>query len=111
MIFRNPKFGNSFSIDTGVKVRRSLDGELLIARGQSWPNIESFSMEFEALTDAQMQAMMDFCSAMAGDEFNIQDHEGTLWLGVIKSPEIEFRQAKRVCGWTTKFEFEGKRVS
>lgn len=111
MIFRNPKFGNTYNIDTGVKIRRTLDGDLRQAYDPQWPLAESFTMSFEALSRIQVDAMIAFYSGAAGLTIQFTDHEGFLWNAIVKSEALTFTQRGRDCLWETDMEMIGSKAA
>lgn len=110
MLFRNPKFGNTYSTDPGVKVRRTLDGELLQAYDSQWPLNRSFTMVFEALSKSQIDQLEAFLVSSAGLEINMTDHEGFDWAVLVKSDPVVFTQVGRDCLWSTEIECIGRKL-
>jgi hypothetical protein len=114
MLLRNPKFGNSFSLDTRVRIHKLEGDDIQIFKPSDQPAIHSFKVDFEALTDLDIQNFLNFLDASAGELITLKDHEGTDWEGVITSPTVEIMEYREngsaVCQWQTGFEFEGKRV-
>ncbi len=88
MVLRNPKFGNSFTVDTGIIKHDLLDSDVQIFKPSDRPNFEGFSVAFEALTDIEKDKFITFVTASAGELINLTDHEGTQWQGMIMDEEI-----------------------
>ncbi len=110
MFLKNPRFGNSFKLDTGIIVHDLLDDDTQIFKPSDRPAVEGFTVSFEALTDAEKDRLILFFRSSAGELIDLTDHEGTDWQGMITDREIIFNEVGRTCAWETSFTFEGKRV-
>lgn len=108
MNFKNPKFGNSFTIDTGVTIQRSLDGSLLVDTHRN--QLQGFHYEFSGMTLEEKNAFLEYVVASAGQEITMTDHEGVVWRGFITDKEPTTRCLKRNCDYYAAFSFEGVRV-
>lgn len=109
MVIRVPKFGNKFTVDARALIQRSVGGDLIAFHPSDHPTIEGFQVEFEALTDDQMWTMVSFFDSAAGEVIAMEDHEGTLWEGIIKDENITFTENGK-CKWELGFSFEGIRT-
>lgn len=108
MQLRSPKFQNVWTSDTGVKIRRSLDGTLQTPRDPNWPTISGFKMEFEGLTIAERNSLITFLMQTAGQIVGVTDFEGTDWTGVFRNEEVVFTEGNDTnCTWSVSLEFVG----
>lgn len=106
---RMPKFGNAQQVTKNVKVRRTLTGQLRIARSSTWPVVEELKMSFEALTRAQRDALLSFVQQASGQEIGLLDHEDRQWRGIILSPNVSVSQEGRSdCDYAASFTFRGR---
>jgi hypothetical protein len=108
MTLKNPKFGNTFTLNTGVTIKRSLDGQLIVDAHKNI--LEAYNVSFEALTQVERDSLIDFFISTAGEEIQMQDHEGFNWLGIITTEQPTFRTDGRTCKYSTELSFEGRRV-
>ena len=108
MTFKNPKFGNTFTLDAGVQIKRTLDGSLIVDTHKN--QIESFHVEFEGLTVDQRDAFIEYLLATAGQEILVTDHEGVQWQGFNSDQEPAFRTAGPGCLYECSFSFDGIRL-
>jgi len=107
---RVPKFGNTDTVKTESIFRRTVGNQLLAGRASAWPKIELLKFSFEALTQAQRDAMLNFAKQSSGAEIGLLDQENRQWRGVITSPEIKVEQRSRTCDFLVDFEFRGSLV-
>ena len=108
---RVPKFGNTHRATRNVKVRRTITGQLRVARSTTWPIIEELNFSFEALTLAQRDALLSFVEQAAGKEIGLLDHEDRQWRGIILSNAVGVVQEGRSdCDYAASFTFRGRVV-
>lgn len=108
MTLSSPKFGNTIAVNTRVKVRKNLSGELIAFKVSSWVMYESFKISFEGLSTALKTTLENFFISNAGLTITYIDHESKSWTGHIVAID-PFTEQYGVCGWTGGFSFEGKR--
>lgn len=109
MITKNPDFGNILSLDTGIKIRRSLGGDLLTVRDLQWPIIEEATFTVSNLSAEIKDTLVDYFIQNAGQIVTFQDHEGYNWSGVVKTNTLSFTQVGRGCRWQIQIPFIGRR--
>lgn len=110
MQFRNPKFGNTFTIDNNQVIHRTLGGTLNVISSTNWPTIQSFSVQYEALSKAMIDDFIAFYLDSIGEEIEYTDHEGRIWNGMITTPNLLISQSGDDCRYETSFSFEGEIV-
>src|SRR3954471_23019514 len=108
MILRNPKFGNTFKVDTGVTIHELMDSDVQVFLPSDHPALDGFTVAFEAMSDEMKDTFVDFVDESAGELITLTDHEGTIWEGMIMDAEIVITEGKG-CKWETSFKFEGTR--
>ena len=104
---RNPRFGNSITVNARKVVRRSLGGQLLAGRIATWPTIRNLKFSFEGLSSEKRVAFLDFIEESSGYEIGLTDHENRSWRGLIVSSEVPTTQTGRYCTYSAEFDFRG----
>lgn len=105
---RNPNFGNSSSIETYTKIRRTRSNQLGIVRGASWPVIERLTVKFSALSKTESNAFVDFVTRSAAFEIGYLDQEARQWRGYITDVTLTTTQVGIGCQYTAGFSFRGR---
>jgi len=101
----DPTLGNTEQIDTNSILRRSRGGELKAV--DRWHNDHIYSYEFNILTAAEKDALINFIRASAGQEVSMTFLTDT-YVGVIISDELEFITLRDGCTYSTALEFRGR---
>lgn len=109
MHLKNPKYGNSFRLDTGLLIHDLLDSDVQIFQPTDRPIVEGFQVSFDAMSDQEKDRFVAFVLASAGELITLKDHEGTVWEGMITDDRIVIRE-NRGCRWEAGFSFEGRRL-
>lgn len=105
---RNPKFGNTDSINTNTRFARTRSGQLSVARPAAWPTIELLKMSFEALSQSQADAFLAFIKTSAALEIGYLDQEARQWRGYIIDPTLTSTPVGIGCQYTLDFQFRGR---
>lgn len=105
MTFKNPIFGNTFVLDAGVTIKRTMDGSLIVDTHKN--QIQSFHMEFVGLTQVQRDSFLEYLISTAGQEIVVTDHEGFKWQGFILDKEPRFQTTGQGCLYNAQLTFEG----
>lgn len=109
MILTAPSFGNTWNLDFKIISRRLLGNELKTVVDANWPIVEKLTLLYENLSTAAKDAMQTDLLAAIGSQIDLTDWEGTDWVGTIVS-DVVITEAKRGCGWSVQFDFEGMLV-
>ncbi len=107
MILKNPKFGNTWKIDTKVKSDFAAGGALVQVHDSQWPLLQSFSMLFADMDTVEKDSLENFLINTAGEEITMQDFEQRDWKGVFITDPLEFTITGPGCRWTITLDFEG----
>lgn len=106
---RNPKFGNTYGMDTESIVRRNKAMQLLSFRYPNWPTFETLKFKIEKLSPTDKDNVIDFIKASAGTNIGLLDYFDRQWVGLLISPMIDIiKQGKDDCTYEVSFEFLGK---
>lgn len=108
MVLRNPKYGNTFSVDTGVTTHSLLDSDVQVFKPSNRPTTKGFSVTLEALDDSTKDRLIQFFIESAAEIVTVIDHEGTSWIGMIMDESIVIKESGRTCKWETSFRFEAE---
>lgn len=108
MLLRNPRFGNTYSLDTGVTIRRTLNGELIVDAHRN--QLYTLHLEFEALTQGQRDSLIDFFINVAGQVVALKDHEGFNWSGVFSDSQPVLVCNGPGCLYSGSMQFQGHKI-
>ncbi len=108
ILLRDPKFGNTDTLNTNTRYKRTRSGQLSVVRGQHWPTIELLKVSFEALTEQQASDFRNFISLSAAFEIGYLDQESRQWRGLLTNPVLETSPVGIGCQYTLSFEFRGR---
>jgi hypothetical protein len=109
LLLKNPRMGNTFTLDTGSVVKRTLDGSLIMDSHKR--TREQFSMDFVANTVEQRDAFLEFCLAVAGEEIVLTDHEGFEWRGFLVDDAPTGFCAGPGCSYNFSMTFDGEIIT
>ncbi len=109
LLLKNPRFGNTFTLNSGTIIKRSLDGSLIADSHRN--KQEQFTMEFIANTVQQRDDFIQFCLDVAGDEIFITDHEGFEWKGFIVDETPTGVCVGPGCSYAFNLTFDGEIIT
>jgi hypothetical protein len=101
-----PTFGDVMESEVTRIQRKTRGGDLIVFREEDWPFKTILKMQFEALTDAQKDDLLDFLILSLGQLVTLTTHEGRVVEGVIVNPNGEMSQYFRECGRTAELWFQ-----
>lgn len=111
VLFRTPKAGNTENLQQVRFFDESRGGEVLNFQRPDAPEQQRLVLNFEELTQSQVNDMLDFIDASLGQEIGYRDYESRTWKGIITNPEAEFTQVGPNCRFTANIEFVGELVA
>lgn len=89
--------------------RETRGGYLVVFSDPQWPKTNTVSCTFTGLTKVEIDTLQSFILNYIGEEIQIVDWEGGLWIGVVLKPNTP-----ATCDgknkWSIGFEFEGNRL-
>jgi hypothetical protein len=109
LVLRNPEFGNQTTLNYSRIFGETRGGTLIVFSDPIWPKIKTLSMQINALSEAQVQDLLDFFGDSLGQEIGLLDWENRQWRGIILTPDAEVTDNGE-CNKTVSIQFEGELV-
>lgn len=105
---RNPKIGNTIRLVMNRISRESRGRTIHCYRDPDWPQYDEHSYEFEALTEEDKDAILEFYDVSLGTEIGLLDYESRQWRGYIIEPNRELSQTGLGCQYNAQILFQGE---
>lgn len=105
-----PEFSNTDSLVQTRILREPRGQDKDLAKVDTiWPKNRIFRFEFNSLTQAERDSVLDFFEESLGKQIRIRDHENRQWDGFIIDPN-ERSIDDGVCKYKVSFTFKGTLV-
>ena len=92
-------------MNTHVSIKRNRAGRVRAVKDPAWPNINTFSYQFTAITKSIIDQLKIFLERTAGLEINIVDHKSISRDGYIVTAEPEIIRIRDDCSFDVAFDF------
>lgn len=102
---RNPRLGNKDVATRNRISKRSKGGDTILFVHPQWPRQRELSLEFDTLTLEEVTALRDFVKGSLGLSVTLIDHEEREWVGIISSPDLEIKEDRDDCDYSTSLTF------
>lgn len=107
LVLRNPEFGNVHRLNFMRVQTESRGGTTILFADPNWPKEQTHSVQINALSRDQKDALVSFLAESVGREIGFADNEGRAWTGLILNPDCEITHVGRK-NYSVSFEFEGE---
>ena len=87
LTLRTPNFGDRDRNQSNRINRESRGGALTIFRDPKWPSQRTLVMDFSAIKDSEVDALLLFLENTLGQIVGFRDWQGRQWTGVIVTPD------------------------
>ncbi len=87
LTLRTPNFGDRDRNQFNRINRESRGGSLTIFRDPKWPSQRSLVMDFSAIKDSEVDALLLFLENTLGQSVGFRDWQGREWTGIIVTPD------------------------
>ncbi len=87
LTLRTPNFGDRDRNQLNRINRESRGGSLTIFRDPKWPTQKSLVMDFSAIKDSEVDALLLFLENTLGQSVGFRDWQGREWTGIIVTPD------------------------
>lgn len=105
---RNPNFDNVHRQDMNSVVRRTRGGKQVNFREATWLKFDYLQLQFEGLSRAQADSLIELLEVSAADELKLIDWENRTWKGfIISDPNEVIEGIDDGCHYTASLKFEG----
>lgn len=105
ILLRAPDYDNVDEINLIRIQRETRGGDLSIFADSNWPEIETFSLRFSYLNEAQKAALIGFVKNNIGLPVTLRDHNNRSYTGLILTPTDEVMQPGRF-NYTAQLQFQ-----
>jgi hypothetical protein len=103
---RNPHFGNTESLHTGLIRHENPSGIIIVGHPTYKYMHRVFNFECSELTVTEKENFEAFVKIAAGYQITLVDHEDVTRTGVLTDPQYIITKEGRGCRYTVSFNFE-----
>lgn len=89
IVVKNVALGNIEQMKTGQKDRTNIAGEARPLKQSYWPTMYRLQLRFNHISQCNDIDVIQFLEDTVGQEIDLTDPRGVVWVGVITSPQAE----------------------
>lgn len=98
------ELGNVEQLNTGQSDRANLAGQARPLKQDYWPTIYSLQLRFNNIRPCDNQEVVQFLEDTVGQEIDLTDPSGLVWVGIITTPQAEITENR---SHSFALDFEG----